>query len=444
MKSYPKYKDSGIAWIGEMPEHWERKKLKYISNTQPSNVDKKSKENESEVLLCNYVDVYKNDFITDRIAFMKATASEQQIERFKLREGDVLVTKDSEDPKDIAIPALVMNDYDNVVCGYHLTRIRPFEELAGDYIFRVFQAKPFNTFFETNAKGVTRYGLGTEVFLNFEITHPPLPEQTQIARFLDRKTTQIDAALDQHRQLLQLLREERAALINEAVTKGIDPEVAMKDSGVEWIGEVPGHWEVTAYKRITTRVVVGIAEAATGAYSDNGTPILRATNVKDGKIRGSLKFINEELVLKNQSKTLRLNDILTVRTGYPGKSAVITEAFDGAQCFTMLISSLKSGQSSEFFNYLLNSSTGEAYFDLTAWGSAQKNISVPILQEMSIAIPPINEQHQIVQHIEARTTRIDREIAATEKEIALLEEYRQALIAEAVTGKIDVRDYPLD
>lgn len=205
MKAYPAYKDSGIEWVGVIPEHWGKKRLKYVSQTQPSNVDKKSKEDEQEVLLCNYVDVYKNEFITDDIAFMKATASDSQIEKFTLKKGDVLVTKDSEGPKDIAIPALVSKDYDNVICGYHLTRIRPTQQISGRYIFRVLQAQPFNTYFEVNAKGITRYGLGTETFLNFETLLPPLEEQTTIANFLDHKTAQIDAAIEQHRQLSKVL-----------------------------------------------------------------------------------------------------------------------------------------------------------------------------------------------------------------------------------------------
>jgi type I restriction enzyme S subunit len=123
MKAYPAYKDSGIEWIGEIPEHWRVKRLKYIADVSPSNVDKKAKEDQSEVLLCNYVDVYKNEFITKELSFMKATASDAQIEKFTLSQGDVLLTKDSEDPEDIANPALVREELENVICGYHLTHV---------------------------------------------------------------------------------------------------------------------------------------------------------------------------------------------------------------------------------------------------------------------------------------------------------------------------------
>jgi type I restriction enzyme S subunit len=124
MRTYEKRKYSGLHWIGEIPEHWEVKKLKYVAETCPSNVDKKSKEDEEEVLLCNYMDVYKNEYINSTIEFMNATASESQIKTFKLNKGDVLATKDSETPDDIAVPAYVQEDFDNVICGYHLTHIK--------------------------------------------------------------------------------------------------------------------------------------------------------------------------------------------------------------------------------------------------------------------------------------------------------------------------------
>ncbi len=125
MKTYDKYKSSGIDWIGDIPEHWEAKKLKFVATVQSSNVDKKSFPDETSVSLCNYVDVYKNDFINDSISFMEATATEREIEKFILNEGDVLITKDSETPDDIANPALVKKDFENVICGYHLAQIKP-------------------------------------------------------------------------------------------------------------------------------------------------------------------------------------------------------------------------------------------------------------------------------------------------------------------------------
>lgn len=238
MERYEKYKDSGVEWIGEIPEGWEVKKLKYVADANPSNIDKKSKDNEDNVLLCNYVDVYKNEFISSELSFMKATASSDQITKFILEKGDVIITKDSETPDDIAAPALVTESFDNVVCGYHLTHIKP-KNINGDFLFRYFQSKYLNSYFEVSANGVTRYGLSVAKINSALILHPPRPDQTAIANYLDRKTAEIDELIAQKERLLELYEEEKTAIINQAVTKGIDPDVKLKDSGIDWLGEIP-------------------------------------------------------------------------------------------------------------------------------------------------------------------------------------------------------------
>ena len=125
MSGYEKYKSSGIDWIGDIPEHWEVKRLKDVADVKFSSIDKHSYDDEASVKLCNYIDVYKNEFINSSISFMDGSASESEYEKLKLRKGDVLATKDSETPQDIAVPALVNEELNNIVCGYHLALIRP-------------------------------------------------------------------------------------------------------------------------------------------------------------------------------------------------------------------------------------------------------------------------------------------------------------------------------
>ena len=243
MQRYEKQKDSGVEWIGEIPEHWEVKKLKYLANANPSNIDKKSKDDEDDIFLCNYVDVYNNEFITRELDFMKATANKSQIEKFILNKGDVIATKDSETPDDIANPALVVEDFENVVCGYHLTHIKP-KGIYGEYLFRQFQSTFIQAHFEISANGVTRYGLGVDIFNSVLILVPPTEEQTTIANYLDRKTAEIDDLISKKEQLLTLYEEEKTAIINQALTKGLKPDVKMKDSEIDWLGEIPENWEV--------------------------------------------------------------------------------------------------------------------------------------------------------------------------------------------------------
>ena len=150
---YSEYKDSGLEWIGEIPKEWDCIKIKHITDVKISNVDKKSKPSEPAVLLCNYTDVYNNEFIVHNLDFMKATASLEQIKKLSLGKGNVIITKDSETADDIAVPALVTEDLDNVVCGYHLALIRPNDEIEGDYLFRLLESKQINDQFSIAANG---------------------------------------------------------------------------------------------------------------------------------------------------------------------------------------------------------------------------------------------------------------------------------------------------
>lgn len=160
-RRYAEYRDSGVEWIGEVPVGWEVEKLKFVAEVQPSNVDKKVKENEKEVLLCNYTDVYYNEEITGGLTFMKATASDLQIRKFTLKSGDIIITKDSEDPNDIAVPAYVPQDLEGIICGYHLALLRPRDRILGWYLKRVMDSRYARSFFATRANGLTRYSSPT-------------------------------------------------------------------------------------------------------------------------------------------------------------------------------------------------------------------------------------------------------------------------------------------
>jgi restriction endonuclease S subunit len=213
-----------------------------------------------------------------------------------------------------------------------------------------------------------------------------------------------------------------------------------KESGLEYIGKIPEHWEILPLKRISKRIVVGIAEAATQSYVDKGVPLIRSTNIKSGIIdTDDLLYIAEDFAKKNSSKYLYSNDLLTVRTGDAGQTAVVPNSLNKSQCFTMLITTLEKNYNPSFYNYFLNSSSGISYFDVTAWGTAQKNISVPILKECLVPILPLAEQDTIVRYLDAQTLRVDNAIDKDKQLIELLKEKRIALINQAVTKGLDPR-----
>ncbi len=215
-------KDSGIEWLGEIPKHWGVRKLKYVADCFPSNIDKHTKEDEQQVRLCNYTDVYKNDFIINNMNLMIASASVDQIEKFSLLKGDVIITKDSETANDIAVPAFVKEDLENVVCGYHLSVLRPSSKLVGEYLFRTLQCKSINIQFELCSNGVTRVGLGVYDMKKARIPIPPINEQKLIISHIEKETSQLNQLIQTIEKEIALTQEYRTALIAEAVTGKID------------------------------------------------------------------------------------------------------------------------------------------------------------------------------------------------------------------------------
>ena len=214
-------KPSGVEWIGDIPAHWEVKRLKYVAEILPSNVDKHIYPDEIQMRLCNYTDVYYNDYITVDTVLEKGSCNEREFAKFVLRKGDVIITKDSETPDDIGVPTFVKDDLDDVVCGYHLTMIRPLA-CRGEFIFRFIQSDRTRKYFELESNGITRYGLGKPSIENLLLPIPTDSEQRQIADFLNHKTQQIDDLIAAEHRKIELLKEYRQSLISEAVTGKID------------------------------------------------------------------------------------------------------------------------------------------------------------------------------------------------------------------------------
>lgn len=198
---------------------WLSKKLKYVAEIKFSNVDKHTIEDEIPVRLCNYVDVYKNDYITDDLEFMNATATKMEIVKFTVQKGDVIITKDSEEATDIAVPTFVKEDLENVVCGYHLALIRANEnEILNEYLFRKFQSSELKAYFAIEATGVTRVGLSMGEITGAKITYPKsLEEQKQIVSYIKTETATIDTAIAKAEREIELIREYKEAMIAEAV-----------------------------------------------------------------------------------------------------------------------------------------------------------------------------------------------------------------------------------
>jgi type I restriction enzyme S subunit len=440
ISGYENLKSSGSAWLGDIPTHWDTKKLKFLATVQPSNVDKKTVEGEEPVILCNYTDVYKNEYIDGRLEFMQASATEAEIKKFKVDIGDVIVTKDSETPDDIAVPACIAEEVEGLVCGYHLTQIKPIN-LHGPYLFRLFQSMGFNAQFVVSANGVTRFGLPQHAIANAFTPIPPIEEQQTIARFLDFKTAQIDALIAKKKALLDKLAEKRTALISHAVTKGLDPSVAMKESKVEWLGSIPQDWKETRVKFLGD-LILGLTYSPDDVVSDGGTLVLRSSNVQEGKISlDDCVYVSCDIPKKVITKA---DDILICsRNGSRaliGKCALLTEEVSN-QAFGAFMTVLRS-RHARFLYYVLNSTLFK-FQSGRFLTSTINQLTTQTLGDFEIALPPEETQAEIVNHLDKATAAIDAQCRKAQTIIDRLTEYRGALITNAVTGKIDVRDFAI-
>jgi len=444
MKRYTEYKNSGIEWIGEVPNNWKILRLKYSSECNTSNVDKLSKEGEYTVQLCNYTDVYKNDKIHSGIQFMVASASQFEIERFQLNKDDVLITKDSETPDDIAIPAYVVEAHDKVLCGYHLALLRSFKDvLNGFYLYYLFKSYRFNQQFTIAANGITRFGLSIDDVRNASISIPPMSDQIRIANFLDLKTSLIDDLIAKKQKLIELLKEERIAMINNAVTKGLDPTVPMKDSGIDWLGEIPEHWVCNKLKSLGL-IRYGLGQPPKSM--ENGLPLIRATNIQRGKIViNDMLYVNPDELPMGKNPILKKGEIIIVRSGaYTGDSAIITPEYEGAVAgYDMVFTPVNSYPAFISFCFLSNYVLSNQLIPASS-RAAQPHLNAEELGSTIIACPPYEEQVILSTYLKNKQEKFEATIIKIRKEIELISEYKTSLINEAVTGKIDVRDYQIN
>ncbi len=442
-KPYPAYKDSGIKWLGEVPGHWEVKRIRYVAAFTNSNVDKKSYDGQVNVTLCNYTDVYYNEFITSKIPFKPATARRDEIDKFSLRKGDVLITKDSEAPDDIGIPSIVLEDMSGVICGYHLTLIRSTDLATARILHRVFQSHPTKAHFFVEAPGITRYGLSQDAIGDLRICLPPPEERGAIVDFLDRQTARIDALIAKKTRFIELLKEKRQALITHAVTKGLDPNVKMKDSGVEWIGEVPEKWEAVKISHIGK-----LTKANGGSKQDNvdsGISCIRYGDLyttHEYIIRKSRSYIEEGKL--DEYTAIQYGDALFAASGETfediGRSAVNLLKEDACCGGDVIVLKPSKDIDPLFLGYALDSIPSKYQKALMGRGYTVVHIYTEQLRDLIVAVPPSFEQKTIGIALDRQTARIDLIIEKTQRSIDLLRERRSALITAAVTGQIDLRE----
>jgi type I restriction enzyme S subunit len=277
--------------------------------------------------------------------------------------------------------------------------------------------------------------------MGMPVSWPSYEEQTQIARFLDHETARIDALIEEQQRLIELLKEKRQAVISHAVTKGLDPTAPMKDSGVEWLGEVPAHWERKRLKNISPFITVGIVVNPSDYVAEEGLPFIYGGEVKEGLIEvDKARKISLKDSLRNRKTMLEAGDIVTMRVGYPGLTAVVPPECEGGNCASVML--VKRGNfDSGWLCAVMNSRLVRQQVEVVQYGAAQKQFNIADAIEFWMFKPPFSEQATIAEFVEEQSSIFDELMAESENSMALLQERRSALISAAVTGKIDVRGW---
>ena len=427
-------------WLEKIPGHWKQKRLKELVFIQHSNVDKKSYDGESPIRLCNYVDVYKNEFITEKLSqdFMPSTASDFEIKKFRIKKNDVLITKDSETADDIAVPALVLNTLDDVVCGYHLAQIRSnHKHFHGPYLFRLFQSKDYGFRFETSAKGITRVGLGQAAIADAITPVPPLNEQTIIAEYLSSKTMLIDKKVDLLNQKAAQYAKLKQSLINESVTRGLNKFVPLKDSGVGWIGQIPAHWELKRIKEVCDINKKTLSEKTSAKYEFDYVDIGSVTYGEREYTKERMTF---DVAPSRAKRIVKKGDtiISTVRTYLKAIATIDTEVKDLIVSTGFAVVTPKRTVAEKYCSYFLTSNCLVDEICALSTGVSYPATNATVIGDLFILIPPFEEQVSIGVFLDEKTRKTDRIIKTITDQIEKLKELRKTLINDVVTGKIKV------
>ena len=434
-KEYPSYKNSGVEWLGDVPEHWDifksnkifkqsnlrsRENDEQLTASQKYGVIPQSlymKKEESRVVLAlsgtgNFKHVDKNDFVISLRSFQGG------IERC-FYEGCVS-------------PAY--------------TVLKPNQVINHDFWAYLFKSTLYISALNTAVDGIregktisyTNFG---EIYVNI----PTLSEQNQIVSFLDTETARIDTLIAKQEKLIELLEEQRKSIISHAVTKGLNPDAPMKDSGVEWLGDVPEHWMTPSSKHLL-EIPITDGPHETPNFVDDGVPFISAEAISKGKIDFDKKrgYITPELnAIYSKKYSPKIEDIYMVKSGATTGKVAMVETTEEFNIWSPL-AVFRCNKNKVLPKFLLAVFNSSHFYDALVlnWSyGTQQNIGMGVLSNIEIPCPPLKEQAEIIQHLDAQNTKFDKLISTQSQLIEKLKEYRSSIISHAVTGKIDVREF---
>ena len=441
---YPAYKDSGVEWLGEVPEHWDVHRFKWeierndggAWGDEPDGID-------DTMVLRSTEQTIDGEWRLDDPAFRKLSHTERN--STLLKEGDLVVTKSSGSAAHIGKTTIVHAELASIRCCYSnfMQRIRLQASLHPRLAWYVMNNEVIRKQFDYLSNTTT--GLANLNGTMISMAMVPVPtfgEQQLIVAFLDRETAKIDALIAEQQRLIELLQEKRQAVISHAVTKGLNPEAPMKDSGVEWLGEVPEHWEILELKRLKkegSSITYGIVQA--GSHIDDGVPYIRTSDMAgDRLILETCQRTSMEIDESYARSKVEAGDLVIAIRATVGRVLEVPIELHGAN-LTQGTAKFSPGSrvDARFIKASFEADYCQSQIMSSAKGATFLEITLDALRRLKIAIPPLHEQEEVVEFLAGATSRLGDLLLAAQQTITLLQERRSALISAAVTGQIDVR-----
>lgn len=442
--SFPKHldtKDSGVDWLGEVPMHWHLHKLKHVAEIVGGGTPSREKLDywNGDIPWVSPKDM-KSEMISSaeecitELGLKSSTTSLQEAGRvlMVIRSGILQHTLP------VAINALpVALNQDMKSFSFDESKCLP------EFFLRWVQGLNDDLLLAWANEGATVESINQSLLQNTILPLPDVDEQKAISSFLDVETSKIDGLVSEQRRLIELLKEKRQAVISHAVTKGLNPNAPMKPSGIQWLGEVPQHWEVRSISSLTTKITNGYVGPTRGILVDEGVRYLQSLHIKQNQIRFNTPyFVTQEWSDEKEKSILEAGDVLVVQTGDIGQVAVVPEEFAGCNCHALIIlAPIRNDVSGKWMSWVLNSDYGYHSLQSIKTGALHPHLNCGNVKYLKLPLPPTDEQAEIVNYIQERLGRFDDLIAEAKRAIELLQERRTALISAAVTGKIDVREF---
>lgn len=424
-RPYPEYKDSGVTWLGHIPAQWSLKKLKYLCSVQTGNKDTVNAEDDGEYPF-----------------FVRS----QTVERIGTYTADCEAVLTAGDGVGVG----KVYHYYKGKFDYHqrVYMLSDFTRVTGRFVYYYLSSNFYKVALEGNAKS-TVDSLRLPQFLNFEFSIPPLDTQDVIVAFLDYETARIDRLIVQQQRLIELLKEKRQAVISHAVTKGLNPETSMKDSGIEWLGQVPEHWDVLPIQRLLKKVEQGSSPVAENRAPEDGEyGVLKISAIKKGKFITTEVKTLDSFTHYNSRFKVNMGDLLVTRANTPSLVADVC-VVDAEPSSPTMMSDLiyrlvtTDAVDNTFLCSWLLSDFGRMQIEIDARGSSMTmaKVSQGHIKSWLVTLPPLDEQIEITTFLATKQEKFEKLIYKAESAISLMQERRTALISAAVTGKIDVRDW---